>query len=100
MTTKAGVGMSHHHSPSIAGHEAAEKALENAGLSKPDFVFIFVRWGMISVLCCMRCERPLKAHPSVDARGKVRSAETTQTNRTTLWLLWLSLRTSYGGTTA
>src|ERR671916_1265996 len=45
MTTKAGVGMSRHHSPSIAGHEAAEQALENAGLQKPDFVFMFASVG-------------------------------------------------------
>ena len=45
MTTKAGVGMSHHHSPSIAGHEAAEQALKNAGVSKPDFVFMFASVG-------------------------------------------------------
>src|SRR5829696_2156257 len=45
MTTKAGVGMSHHHSPSIAGLEAADQALENAGLEKPDFVFMFATVG-------------------------------------------------------
>jgi hypothetical protein len=45
MTTKAGVGMSHYHSPSIAGHEAAKQALENAGLEKPDFVFMFASVG-------------------------------------------------------
>ncbi len=45
MTTKAGVGTSHHHSPTVAGHEAAEKALENAGVSKPDFVFLFATVG-------------------------------------------------------
>jgi hypothetical protein len=45
MTTNAGVGMSHHHSPSIAGYEAAEKALENAGVRKPDFVFMFATVG-------------------------------------------------------
>ena len=31
MATRAGVGTSHHHSPTIAGHEAAEQALKNAG---------------------------------------------------------------------
>jgi hypothetical protein len=41
MTTKAGVGMSRHHNPSIAGREAAEQALEKAGVSKPDFVLMF-----------------------------------------------------------
>src|ERR671926_1729262 len=41
MTTKAGVGMSRNHNPSVAGREAAEQALEKAGLSKPDFVFMF-----------------------------------------------------------
>src|ERR671926_1998312 len=41
MTTKAGVGMSRHHNPNVAGREAAEQALEKAGLSKPDFVIMF-----------------------------------------------------------
>ena len=41
MATKAGVGMSQHHNPSIAGREAAEQALEKAGVSRPDFVFMF-----------------------------------------------------------
>jgi hypothetical protein len=37
MTIKAGVGMSRHHNPSIAGREAAEQALKKADISKPDF---------------------------------------------------------------
>ena len=41
MAIKAGVGMSHHHNPNIAGREATEQALEKAGLDKPDFVFMF-----------------------------------------------------------
>ena len=41
MTTKAGVGMSRHHNPHVAGREAAEQALQKAGISKPDFVFVF-----------------------------------------------------------
>ena len=41
MAIKAGVGMSHHHNPNVAGHEAAEQALQKAGVSKPDFVFVF-----------------------------------------------------------
>src|ERR687894_2095828 len=41
VATKAGVGMSRHHNPSVAGREAAEQALEKAGVSKPDFVFMF-----------------------------------------------------------
>jgi hypothetical protein len=45
MTTKAGVGMSRHHNPNVAGREAAEQALEKAGLSKPDFVFMFASIG-------------------------------------------------------
>jgi hypothetical protein len=45
VTTKAGVGISRHHSPSIAGHEAAEQALEKAGVGKPDFVFMFASVG-------------------------------------------------------
>jgi hypothetical protein len=41
MTTKAGVGMSRHHNPNVAGREAAEQALEKAGVDRPDFVFMF-----------------------------------------------------------
>src|ERR687896_326677 len=45
MTTKAGVGMSRHHNPNVAGREAAEQALEKAGISKPDFVLMFASIG-------------------------------------------------------
>jgi hypothetical protein len=45
MTIKAGVGMSHHHNPNVAGREAAEQALKIAGVSKPDFVFTFASVG-------------------------------------------------------
>jgi hypothetical protein len=45
MTTKAGVGMSRHHNPNVAGREAAEQALEKAGVSKPDMVFMFASIG-------------------------------------------------------
>src|ERR671910_2634104 len=41
MATKAGVGMSRHHNPNVARREAAGQALEKAGVSKPDFVFMF-----------------------------------------------------------
>jgi hypothetical protein len=41
MTTKAGIGMSRHHNPDVAEREAAEQALQMAGVSKPDFVFVF-----------------------------------------------------------
>jgi hypothetical protein len=41
MATKAGVGMSRHHNPSVAGREAAEQALKEAGVQRPDFVFMF-----------------------------------------------------------
>jgi hypothetical protein len=41
MATKAGVGMSRHHNPNVAGREAAEQALEKAGVDRPDFVFVF-----------------------------------------------------------
>ena len=41
MVTKAGVGMSRNHNPSVAGRAAAEQALLKAGVAKPDFVFMF-----------------------------------------------------------
>ena len=54
MATKAGVGMSRHHNPNVAGREAAEQALEKAGVSKPDFVFMFgsVGYDQRSLLRC------------------------------------------------
>src|SRR5215217_859676 len=45
MATRAGVGMSYHHNPSVAGREAAEQALKKAGIRKPDFVFVFGSMG-------------------------------------------------------
>jgi hypothetical protein len=45
MATKAGVGMSRHHNPNVAGREAAEQALEKAGVGEPDFVFMFASIG-------------------------------------------------------
>jgi hypothetical protein len=37
--------MSRHHNPNVAGREAAEQALENAGVERPDFVFVFATVG-------------------------------------------------------
>jgi hypothetical protein len=45
MRIQAGVGMSHHRNPQVAGQEAAEKALAAAGVEKPDFVFAFATVG-------------------------------------------------------
>jgi hypothetical protein len=45
MTTKAGVGKSHHHNPNVAGREAAQQALKEAGLERPDFLFMFASIG-------------------------------------------------------
>ena len=45
MATRAGVGMSRHHSPTVAGREAAEQALQRADVEKPDFVFMFASIG-------------------------------------------------------
>jgi hypothetical protein len=45
MAIKAGVGTSHHHNPNVAGREAAEQALKNADIVKPDFVFMFASIG-------------------------------------------------------
>ena len=45
MATTAGVGTSHHHNPNVAGREAAEQALKEADVEKPDFVFVFASIG-------------------------------------------------------
>src|SRR5215216_4612857 len=33
--------MSRHHNPNVAGHEAAQQALQNADIVEPDLVFMF-----------------------------------------------------------
>jgi hypothetical protein len=45
MSIQAGVGMSHHRNPMVAGQEAAKKALKEAGVDQPDFVFMFATVG-------------------------------------------------------
>ncbi len=45
MAIQAGVGVSHHRNPKVAGTEAAEKALVSAGIDRPDFVFLFATVG-------------------------------------------------------
>jgi hypothetical protein len=45
MAIKAGVGMSCHHNPNLAGREAAEQALQKADVDRPDFVFMFASVG-------------------------------------------------------
>jgi hypothetical protein len=37
--------MSRHHNPNVAGREASHQALDKAGVSKPDFVFMFASIG-------------------------------------------------------
>jgi hypothetical protein len=45
MSTTAGVGMSRHHNPNVAGREAAEQALQKADVEEPNFVFVFASIG-------------------------------------------------------
>jgi hypothetical protein len=45
VATEAGVGMSRHHNPNVAGREAAEQALKKADVEWPDFVFMFATVG-------------------------------------------------------
>ena len=45
MATKAGVGMSRHHDPNVAGREAAQQALKNVGVDRPDITFMFASIG-------------------------------------------------------
>lgn len=45
MSTQAGVGISQHHNPKIAGQKAVAQALEQADIKQPDFVFLFATVG-------------------------------------------------------
>jgi hypothetical protein len=73
MIAKTGVGMSRHHNPNVAGREAAEQALRNAGLVEPDFVFMFASIGydQHSLLRAVR-ETTGEARASPAVRRRVR----------------------------
>ena len=45
MGTQAGVGTSQHRNPKVAGQEAVAQALKQAGITQPDFVFLFATVG-------------------------------------------------------
>ncbi len=45
MNIKAGVGTSYHRNVTVAGQEAVEQALQETGIEKPDFVFMFASTG-------------------------------------------------------
>jgi hypothetical protein len=45
MSTAAGAGYSVHRNPAVAGREAAQQALKQAGIVKPDFVLVFATVG-------------------------------------------------------
>lgn len=45
MGTQTGVGISHHRNPSVAGREAASRAITQADVEQPDVVFVFASVG-------------------------------------------------------
>ena len=63
MTIKAGVGMSYHHNPNVAGREAAEQALKEAGVSKPDFVLMFGSMGYDQPSLVRTVREATEVHP-------------------------------------
>src|SRR5215204_3782561 len=82
MVTKAGVGISRHHNPNVAGREATEQALEKAGVDKPDFVFVFASIGydQHSVLRAVReatAEAPLTG---CSAEGTINREDADESN--------------------
>jgi hypothetical protein len=98
MATKAGVGMSRHHNPNIAGREAAEQALEKAGVDKPDFIFMFASIGYDQHSLLRAVHEATGGAPltGYSAEGTINGD--TQMNPIFLWLLRRTLRRSCGGT--
>jgi hypothetical protein len=72
MATKAGVGMSRHHNPNIAGREAAEQALKKAGVDEPDFVFMFGSIGYDQPSLLRTVRETTGGRPSQVARQRAR----------------------------
>jgi len=82
MTTNAGVGMSHHRNPEVAGREAAEKALERPGIGTPDFVFAFasVGYDQRSLLAAVRKATGGAPLCGSSGEGIIAGAETDESN--------------------
>jgi hypothetical protein len=82
MATKAGVGMSRHHNPSMAGRVAAEQALQNAGVAKPDFVFMFasVGYDQYSLLRAVRESTGGAPLSGCSAEGTIAAEEADESN--------------------
>ena len=70
MATKAGVGMSYHHNPNVAGREAAEQALEKAGSISQISSSCSAQSDTISPPWCGRSVRLQEVHPSQVARQR------------------------------
>ena len=99
MVTKAGVGMSRNHNPSVAGREAAEQALQKAGLSKPDFVFVFgsIGYDQHSLVQAVRETTGGAPLTGCSAEGTIDGEA--PMNLTSLWWSRRSLLTRCAGTT-
>src|SRR5918911_282068 len=82
MVTKAGVGMSRNHNPSVAGREAAEQALLKAGVAKPDFVFMFgsIGYDQRSLLRAVRETTGGAALSGCSAEGTINGDDADESN--------------------
>jgi hypothetical protein len=84
MTTRAGVGVSRHHNPNLAGREAAERALTEAGITttKPDFVFMFASIGydQHSLLRAVRQTTEEAPLAGCSAEGTINGENTDESN--------------------
>jgi hypothetical protein len=86
MTTKAGVGTSHHHNPNVAGREAAGQALKKAGIDKPDFVFMFasISYDQHSLLRAVRETTGSAPLTGCSAEGTIDGDEADESNYSVL----------------
>ena len=98
MVTRAGVGMSYDHNPNVAGLEAAEQALQKAGLSKPDFVFVFGSIGYDQHSLVRAVRETTGGAPLTGCSAEGTITEKTPMNPISPWLLRRSLRRSCAGT--
>jgi hypothetical protein len=83
MTTKVGVGTSRHHNPNVAGREAAQQALTNAGIpTKADFVFMFasVGYDQHSLLRAVRQTTQEAPLSGCSAEGTINGENTDESN--------------------
>ena len=111
MGTRAGVGISHHRNPTVAGREAAQRALAAGLIDQADFVFMFaaVGYDQLSLVQAVRVATGNAPLCGCSGEGVIAEGEADESNFSVAVMaiasdelrftngVTISLRTRFGG---